>query len=513
MSTTGLTQTMFYMAGQLAGDGPQKPGAIAQNQKRNNPCTLLNGNFTKEEGDMWTFQKFSYLFIGTVLTLTIGGCGANHYSVHEIDKLDPEKSVAISVDAKRRFLLSNVELKENNSKTENIWRFCAEPSPDVFSVLSQAASGGATFGQTSDPKILNIALEGAFSNAETASTIQRTQTINMLKEMMYRTCERFLNGQISELEYPIIAARDQRIMTSILAIEQLTGSRLTQPTVIAATGMASTGGAGGDAILTLDNAKKKVDEKAGNLQTAQNDFKEIDGLEGACETLMAKAPDSVKDAEKAKLTDCKEKKTKLDEADKEFEAAKTLYEAMVNLAGNPGASSVSTNAAYLSSLSVTDAERDIEKARLQAVQAVASTVEKIVDKSFSDTAETQFFCYSAIREEVGGVELRDACMKYLLARVNSDTAKFIKEYNKAKEKLEESDMEQFKKFWNKVSSESGKVVQEKLETLINAVLQKNPDSSYGDDLEEMKCIKEKEKILAKFRKLSDPARKALIDEQ
>jgi hypothetical protein len=66
----------------------------------------------------------------------------------------------------------------------------------------------------------------------------------MLKEMMYRTCERYLNGQISELEYPIIAARDQRIMTSILAIEQLTGGVFQKPVVIGGGGNASAGADG-----------------------------------------------------------------------------------------------------------------------------------------------------------------------------------------------------------------------------------------------------------------------------
>jgi hypothetical protein len=462
---------------------------------------------------MWAMQKPGYVFVGIVITLIISGCGANHYSVHDLDKLDPDKSVAISVDAKRRFLLSNVELKEAESKKEMFRRFCTEPTPDVFSVLSQAASGGATFGQTSDPKTLNIALEGAFSNTETASTIQRTQTINMLKEMMYRTCERFLNGQIGKLEYPIIAARDQRIMTSILAIEQLTGSRLTQPTVIAATGSALTGGAGGDAILALDNAKKKVDERAGNFETAKNDFKEIDDPKGSCAALMAKDPDSIADNEKSKLKECEEKKIKLDDADQKLKEAQTHYEAMVSLAGKPVASSVSTNAAYLSSASATDAERDIEIARLQAVKTVAFTVEKIVDKSFSDTAETQFFCYSAIRESEDNVELRDACMKYLLARVKGDTAKFMDEYLKAKEQLDKLDREQFNKFWDKVSDDQGQVAQEKLNTLIDAVLKKNPDSSYGDELNEMKSIKDKEKLWAKFRTLPDHARIALISEQ
>ena len=288
---------------------------------------------------MSTLQRMSLLKFVLISTIFLSGCSANHYSIHRADHLDSDESTIIAVDAKQRFLLSNVNTKTTGEK---IRRYCSEPSPDVFSTLSQAASGSGSFGQSADQSV-NVALQAAFSSSETGATISRTQTVNMLKEMMYRTCERYLNGQIGDLEYPIIAARDQRIMASILAIEQLTGAVLPKPVVIAATGGASTGQSTNDAILSLDSANNKVAEKKNALEKAQKEFAEVDNPEGSCQTLMGKpAAEVTAEADKTKLKNCTEKKTNKEKAEKELTDAKTHYDKIAALASKPGVSSTTT---------------------------------------------------------------------------------------------------------------------------------------------------------------------------
>jgi hypothetical protein len=95
---------------------------------------------------MSTLQKMSLMKIAFISTLVLSSCSANHYSIHRADLLDSDKPAVIAVDAKQRFMLSNVITKsDGNGETlmtaEKIRRYCVEPSPDVFSVLSQAASG------------------------------------------------------------------------------------------------------------------------------------------------------------------------------------------------------------------------------------------------------------------------------------------------------------------------------------------------------------------------------------
>ncbi len=119
---------------------------------------------------MFPSQEKSLLGIAAILAIFLSGCSANHYSIHRADHLDTEESVVIAVDAKQRLLLSNVitrpvqtppstftvtektvqtppdksvitektfETKSSLANTEKLRRYCAEPSPDVFSVLSQ----------------------------------------------------------------------------------------------------------------------------------------------------------------------------------------------------------------------------------------------------------------------------------------------------------------------------------------------------------------------------------------
>ena len=429
---------------------------------------------------MPALQKMNLLKFALVSTIFLSGCGANHYAIHHEDQFNSDKSAVIAVDAKQRFLLSNVITKTTGSTqgspstpmtTEKYRRYCAEPSPDVFSVLSQAASGGGSFGQTADPKSMNIALQAAFSNSETGASISRTQTINMLKEMMYRTCERYLNGQISDFEYPIIAARDQRIMTSILAIEQLTGAVLPKPVVIAATGSASTGQSTSDAILSLDNADKKVAEKKNAFETAQKEFVEIDNPEGSCDALMAKkATEVTSDEEKTKLKKCNEKKGNIEKAEKELKDAKVHYVAIASLAGKPGVSSATTNAILLSSSPATEIDKQIEQVRSQSIQDVANVVNNIVSMSFKQEDETSFFCYSALNVSKDSNEvIKKACLDYITEKVKASTAEVA--YEAARRKLEnEETLKQmdelrkplFEKFWDKIKKDSGQVDNDKL---------------------------------------------------
>jgi hypothetical protein len=440
----------------------------------------------------------------------LSGCSANHYSIHRSDHLDSDESVVIAVDAKQRFLLSNVisktgEATPGTSMTpEKFRRYCAEPSPDVFSVLSQAASGSGSFGQTADPKSINIALQAAFSSSETGATISRTQTINMLKEMMYRTCERYLNGQISDFEYPIIAARDQRIMTSILAIEQLTGAVLPKPVVIAATGSASTGQLTNDAILSLDNANKKLGEKKNAFETAQKEFIEIDKPEGSCETLLAKKEDEVTtEGDKVKLKKCNEKKGNIEKAEKELKEAKVHYDAIASLAGKPGVSSTTTSSILLSSSPTTEIDKQIEQVRSQTIQDLAEVVENIVSMSFKQEDETSFFCYRVLDKKGGKVlsedknsdkGLSDACIDYLLAKVQNESARLNLEAVETTSIIDEFKSESFDNFWKKIKNKSDQVDNAKLEKIINRILSAKPSKPLQVNLNKMKTKKTKEEI-------------------
>ena len=119
----------------------------------------------------------------------------------------------ISVDAKQRFLVGMDT--DINSKT--LKRLCAEPSPDVFSAFAASLSGEAKF------KAFEAALNA--SSSENAATIGiRTQAIQLLRDGMYRICEGLMNGDLVKKDFLDLHRRYQRIMVTLVAIEQLTGA-------------------------------------------------------------------------------------------------------------------------------------------------------------------------------------------------------------------------------------------------------------------------------------------------
>jgi hypothetical protein len=461
---------------------------------------------------MCMLKKIKVLNFTLILTAILSACSANHYSIHQKDQLASDSSTVIAVDAKQRFLLSNItESTSGNQsipkKTEIRRRFCLEPSPDVFSVLSQSFSGSGSFGQTADPKSINIALKAAFSSSESGATISRTQTVNMLKEMMYRTCESYLNGQIDELEYPTIAARDQRIMTSILAIEQLTGTLQQKPVIIAATGQATT-----DAISSLENAKKDVDEKKIALTTAQKEFAEIDKPEGTCKALLDKKADEIKtDDDKAKLKDCNDKKNNISKADTELKSSKAHYDAILSLAGKPGVSSTTTGAQSLYSSSSTEIDKQIEQVRSQTTQAVANVVENIVRMSFVQGDETSFFCYRALKDKNINSEVSNSCLKYIVTKVNSETLRLKTEMQETRKKEEADKKLSFEKFWEKIKKDSNVADSEKIKQIIDKEFPGNSAAPLlRQKLEKMKQETNKDNLFAIFITLELPAIERLI---
>lgn len=485
---------------------------------------------------MSTLQRMILLKLTLLSTIILSGCNANHYSIYRTEQLKPDQANVIAVDAKQRFLLSNVITKTTQeipatpaiegkaatqatpateskpavpgtpASTEQIRRFCLEPSPDVFSVLSQAASGGGSFGQTADPKSMNIALQAAFSSSEAGASISRTQTVNMLKEMMYRTCERYLNGQISDDQYPIIAARDQRIMTSILAIEQLTGAILPKPVVIATTGSAATGQSTSDAILALDKASKQVTEKRGALKTAQNALDGIDNPADTCKTLKEKKADLTAD-EQTKLDQCNDKQNKFEVAKQELKDAQDFYDHLANLAGKPGISSASSNAKLLTpTLAATETDLNIEKDRTQRITAVANVVNEIVSHSFNQDDETSFYCYGAIKNEKE-TNVKTACLDFITTKVRANTAEVARAANLKLETedtirdINELKKIKFEQFWKKIKTTSDQVDNNKLKKIIDNGFPNISSQYLQSSLDAMKKNRTKDAILKIFNSL------------
>lgn len=211
--------------------------------------------------------------LGLLLVLLLCGC-ANLNSIFRSKPIDGARARLISIDAKQRVVLSNPASvqtgRDGQDSTVQRLRLCAEPPPDVFSAY--AASLGAKASGSSTAEQRQIAAEFSASVSENAATIERSQTVNVLRESMYRTCERFLSGAISEEEFMIQAARDQRAMVQVLAVEQLTGAARAQATALTTVASSMTSGATDVGIAALRAAREDLDAKRAALNKIEGEL-------------------------------------------------------------------------------------------------------------------------------------------------------------------------------------------------------------------------------------------------
>lgn len=353
----------------------------------------------------------------SLVVLSLGACSGAIYRSQGLKGNDP---IAITIDARQRVLLSQPDRATGRTGTALFRRFCAEPSPDVFTVLGAAASGGGSLGLGAD-KSVSAALQGAFSSNETGASIARTQTVNLLREMMFRTCERYLSGAISAEEFAIIAARDQRVIVSTLAIEQLTGALTPPAVVITAGGSAETGFDPTELIKALETAQRVIKEAADGVKKAQDGVAKAEkDAAGGCQALRDNKPTD--EPSLAQIKAC-------DEADLQLIHAQTVEKvAQANLARltsaserGLGVSSASVNGGYAFASAM---------GQSASVSQVADAVRRIVTLSFEQD-ETQLFCIRTLYRMPGRARepaLEDQCRAYLLTRVQADQQSLAMRY-------------------------------------------------------------------------------------
>lgn len=399
---------------------------------------------------MGVYWKWVFVaLVGLVLT----ACSANHNSIYRMRSLSDEPAV-ITLDAKQRSILTAYRLLTADGKPDknSVRAFCAEPSPDVFSVIAQSLSAGGSFGKTADPTSIEAALNLAYSSAEQGSTIPRTQTVNMLRELMFRTCERFLSGGYDPTELSLQAIRDQRLMVSILAIEQLTGTVTPKAVIIAAAG---SGGAGvsGDAIVRLDDARKARDAAATTLEAATAKYEQTNGGDKICDAIKGKNESELTDDQKTKVKPCSDDRTAKEKASSANATATAAYQELSGLARTGGVSVASTISSH--------AESGVNQADVASIENVAKVVKDIVTLNFSDNTETMMFCLRVLRQfpdvkqgekalnisKEQDTNLKSVCVSYLDAGVRAAEERLQKEISDSRAARAVEVKSNFKLFW------------------------------------------------------------------
>jgi hypothetical protein len=408
-----------------------------------------------------TFSRASLL----ALALLMAACSANHKSIYRHEALAPGPSITLT-DAKQRAILAT-------GNTPGTRRFCAEPSPDVFAVIAQSLSVGGVFGQQADPKAIELALNAAFASSEQASTIPRTQTINMLRELMFRTCERYMNGGISSLELPLQAIRDQRLMVSILAIEQLTGVAASKAVALGAAAEATAGASAAGGMAILDKARSAVKTTAATREDADKAYKlkvkaKVDGADKefeACVALDGAQTDEAKQALPKEVTDkskdCEKLKGALDKATAEHEDAKAYYDKQAKLANASGVP-VSASTSLMTPVIADGLSKTVNGSTVD----LSKVVFDIVDLNFKQD-EFLFLCLKTLshsfpdKDKEIENQMRVTCLDYVKATVKSEQARVdlrSAELSLQIKRLTAGTDDQFEAFWKAISDDGGAMI-------------------------------------------------------
>lgn len=386
-----------------------------------------------------------------IALVALTGCSANYHSIYRHEQVDKSPSITL-IDAKQRAILA---AKHELADKSNVTRFCAEPSPDVFAVIAQALSGGVSLGQSGDPKTIEAALNAAFSSSEQGSTIPRTQTTNTLREVMFRTCERYLSGGISDVELSIQAVRDQRLIVSILAIEGLTGAVSAKPVVIGTSASGSSGASGADAAVRLDDQSKLIGKRSEAVTQKQTAFDDLNGGANKDCEVIAKA---VADKKEANLSQAlKDKKSKCETATLELEVAKKMkaeadahYKALVAISSGSGIP-VTAGGTLMTPI----AGGGLDSVARSDIGEVAAAVKEIVAGTFNQD-EYLFLCLKVLQgapEKLGGAT--ENCLDYIKSQVELERAKNVNAIAKiqaATAEIEKRTEPLFESFWALVST-------------------------------------------------------------
>ena len=302
------------------------------------------------------------------------GC-ARLNSIHRSESVPSKRGHILSIDSKQRNVISapvdkEVSTTDSNSQTSrttkvtSYLRFCSEPPPDVFTATASTLGLKAATGTDKTRQDISAELQQTIS--ENAATIERTQTVNILREAMFRTCERYLSGAISDSEFIVQAARDQRAMVHVLAIEQLTGASRAQATALTTLAKAASSGITDESMQILDKARSNSLKAATAADTSAKEAKS-QAPTGDCQTgdkayADSGASDADIAAKKSKCTAATKAATDAKDAAEYYATVKAAIEKQSSLsAQTSGQASAVANSAEAATTTIADAVLDIVK--------------------------------------------------------------------------------------------------------------------------------------------------------
>lgn len=371
----------------------------------------------------------------------ISGCANLFTSTKDIDF----SKHSYALDVKQRVVFATDLDVYGDGRTTRI--ICAEPSPDALATISATAGANvATELAKNASKRTEVETSEDASRASASQSVSaalaeqgafvglRTQSIQLLRDTMYRLCEGYAAGAIQPSEFAAMQRRYQSTMMGLLAIEQLTRPVVAAQVALASN--ASTQAGPGPADAELERARDRLDElvKADtqakvDLSNAELIHKEKTKLveDNAKQTSEARAA-----ATKSTEGDAAAKKAAGDAAAKPFEDARP------ELLNTQAEARQTLNAAQIKATAAANSRRDAEnevasaKSKVSSFAAGGGRFGEIREASASMTSTLATNVHSIVKE-INKSYLRDGCFSLLQSLAAPVPVKFTSRPNTSQE--------------------------------------------------------------------------------
>ncbi len=192
-------------------------------------------------------------FTAALAVVSLSGC-ANFNSIYR--ELKTSEGSGALIDIKQRAIIA---AKNDQAPFKVV--VCAEASPDSLSAYAAELAGKADL-----PNGVSAQLASAFHESASFTGL-RTQSIQLLRDSMYRTCEAFMNGAITQGQYDLLARRYQKHTVALLAIEQMTGAIKVPPVTINTSGSAEAA----RSLSKMRTEASSIDKQVTDLETKKGD--------------------------------------------------------------------------------------------------------------------------------------------------------------------------------------------------------------------------------------------------
>lgn len=248
--------------------------------------------------------------LGTLFLLSVlPGCA--YFTTYA--RTEDLRKHSLSIDVKQRIVLSQQRVQfDKLGNASKMTVVCAEPSPDALTVLG--VSGGLSFTDGTRDQVANASAALSESGAFVGL---RTQSIQLLRDAMYRLCEGYASGAVNAIDFAAMQRRYQSTMMGLIAIEQLTRPVVAAQALLTSSTSAQAGASAGDAAVDaaigrldaavtknltaqaeLDQVRTKSEVSRAAFDKANNDFKSASAAQPPDKDLLAKL-----DADRSRLRD------------------------------------------------------------------------------------------------------------------------------------------------------------------------------------------------------------------